>query len=470
MQIKQAEFFKELDPLFIQHKDKIMRRKEKNYEAVHIPEKTLTILGESQGSVSPVDVLSSSRYDYDGKMIKLTTSNNTQLIVTPEHKIAIWRNEKIDYAEARHIKEGDEVVAKSEDIILEEQDIINTYDEEHQEQCHLYHEYLETMSNNPTLGYKRIARAMGQPDHKTRWWHAEKHVPVPIQTVNWLKSRGLLPLRLGNPKLPLIAKIFGSTFGDGGIFETLNAIFLSSSNYFDTDEFAKDLQNVFGDSILLNADLREGGEFGHSWCAWNTNRNIVRFFIALGAPRGNKTQKELIVPEWVRLQTILQDEFYGSLFGGELGISQDRNTLRIEFALTGLPYLNENRIRFLTEIMNYLRSKSVIINPRGVDIRPVKSEKRTMGNNIYRFLLSQTPANSKLFSESIKINYCNMKKWKVLTAINNDYREKLHRYLDLRAKGLGAESIMKQLEISPKYLYHILNHTSIESGEIEPEL
>ena len=84
--------------------------------------------------------------------------------------------------------------------------------------------YLDIKSKNPTWGYKRIAKAMGQPESKTRWWHANKHIPTPIQTANWLKSQGLLPLNVDNQKLSLISKVIGATFGDGGMFENLNAI------------------------------------------------------------------------------------------------------------------------------------------------------------------------------------------------------------------------------------------------------
>ena len=48
-------------------------------------------------------------------MIKLTTSEKTELIVTPKHKVAIWNNDKITYVESNNIKEGEKVVAKPEE-------------------------------------------------------------------------------------------------------------------------------------------------------------------------------------------------------------------------------------------------------------------------------------------------------------------------------------------------------------------
>lgn len=168
--------------------------------------------------------------------------------------------------------------------IITEQDIINTYDAHQQEQCRLYKQYLQLKQENPLFGYKRIAKLMGQKIGKTRWWHQQKHKPVPIQTAEWLKEKGLLPLITEHKQIELIARITGATFGDGGIFATLNAIFLSSSELAATKMFKQDLIDVFGKEIEQNMILREGGEYGHSWCQWNTNRNVIRFFLALGAP------------------------------------------------------------------------------------------------------------------------------------------------------------------------------------------
>ena len=299
-----VEIGREIDLLFSNHSEKIERQN--NYQAIFLPKNALSVLGETNGSVSPVEVLSCNRYDYNGKMIKLTTSENKELIVTPEHKIAINKNGKIDYREARDIRADDDVISKSEDVIIDEQDIINTYDERQQEQCRLYYNYLDIKAQNPTWGYKRIAKAMGQKIGKTRWWHAKKHIPVPIQAANWLKEKGLLPLKLDNQRLLLITRVLGTTYGDGGIFDNLNGIFLSSSELEAVKEFGKDIENIFG--LNKNSRVIEGGEKGHSWCYQNTNRKVIRFFLALGAPRGNKSSLELEIPDWVYLKDEFQDQ------------------------------------------------------------------------------------------------------------------------------------------------------------------
>jgi Lon-like ATP-dependent protease len=466
---KDFKINEKIDGFFQKYKHKILRKKERNYEAIHLPKNELQLLGETNGSISPVEILSCNRHDYNGNMIKLTTSENKELIVTPEHKIAVWKNNEVAYVEAKYIKENDEIVSKAEDIIIDEQDIINTYDERQQEQCRLYYQYLEIKEQNTTWGYKRIAKAMGQNIGKIRWWHARKHIPVPIQTANWLKEHKLLPLKIDNPKLPLISKVLGATFGDGGIFENLNAIFLSSSNVKDTEEFSKDMQQIFGKPVILNAELREGGEYGHSWCMSNTNRNVIRFFVALQAPVGNKSVKELMIPSWIKINEKFKDEFYGSLFGSELGVSYKYKKYlpRIEFAITGSDHLEHNRTQFLNEIISYLRSRGVEMTNRNIDISAVNTSKGRKNNKRYRFILSQYPLNTTNFIENIKINYCNLKKCKLYSAYDSERRSNLIKYLDLRSKDLGAEEIMKKLDINAKYLYKLLNSMDADLQKVE---
>ncbi len=248
--------------------------------------------------------------------------------------------------------------------ILTKHEIINTYDQRQQEQCGLYEEYKRIKQDNPTFGYKRIARLLGHPYGKTRWWHCGKYTPVPIQTVQWLEGNGLLPLETNNQKICIIAKVLGATFGDGGIFGNLNGIFLSSSELEAVQEFGEDLKKIFGDKIEDNSRIIEGGEYGHSWCYQNTNRNVIRFFVALGAPVGDKAQVTLVVPKWIQEETVaVQDEFFGSLIGGEVGIPKvhcgGTHLDAFSLGITAKDDLANNRIDFLNALAIYLNSKGI---------------------------------------------------------------------------------------------------------------
>ena len=301
-------------------------------------------------------------------------------------------------------------------IILTELDIINTYNKRQQEQCRLYYKHKKIKEQNPTFGYKRIAKLLNQSYGKTRWWHAKKHIPVPIQTANWLKEKGLIPLKLDDPRLPLIAKISGATFGDGGIDKNHNMIFLSSSELESLEDFKQDLIRIFGNEIEQNFDMRRGGVKLTSFCQRNTNRNVIRFFKALGTPIGNKTTQLINFPEWIELNKKLKDEFHFSLFGSEAGIPNQRggqaNTFDI--ALGGLPEFHNNRILLMNSIKNYLRNK-------GINSGKISVNKSKSGFNqhtfIYRLLISTNIENMMIFDKKMRLNYCYYKKDKLQNTI-----------------------------------------------------
>ncbi|MBN1502176.1 ATP-binding protein [Candidatus Woesearchaeota archaeon] len=444
-------------------------KQDKKYEAVFLPKNELNVMGENNNLVAPVEVLSSNRYDYKGEMIKLKTTQQKELLVTPEHKIAVQRQGETQYIEACKLKKGDTVLSLNENMIIDEQDIIDTYDLRQQEQCRLYYQYLEIKKQNPAWGYKRIAKSMGQKIGKTRWWHAEKHIPVPIQTANWLKEQGLLPLTYDNPNLSIIAKILGATFGDGGIFENLNGIFLSSKEKCNVEEFGSDLETIFGLKKGENSRIIEGGEFGHSWCYQNTNRNIIRFFIALKSPVGKKSSQNIIIPAWIYRNKNLKMEFFSSLLGSEAGVpgvhisKTQLNTF--DFAITGEEGLENNRINFLEKIKDYLNS--VNIKTGKISTRIVKTKKSDKGSILYRFLISTEFQNMINFSKECKLNYCNYKRDK-LTEVLNEFRIiKKERYEFMLKNGMGAETAMKKLNLTPKALYEILNDTEFIVKEPE---
>ncbi len=436
----------------------------RDYEATILSRNELTALGEINGKVSPVEVISFNKHDHEGKMIKLKTDNGKEITVTPEHKIALYRNGSIVYTEAGDVKEGDEVFSLKEDIIIDEQDIIKTYEKKQQEQCEIYYKYLEIKKANPSWGYKRIAKFLGQPYAKTRWWHAGKSIPVPIQTCNWLKEKGLLPLKLNDERLPLIAKVSGATFGDGGIFDNLNGIFLSSSELEAVKEFGSDLRRIF--SAHGNERIIEGGEYGHSWCCQNTNRSIIRFFLAVGAPKGNKTKINLFVPQWIKLNKDWEAEFWGSFLGNELGVPKVHISARklntLDIGIVCRKEYSENRIKFLNELKDYLEKNHVNV----CSINHSKEKENLM----LRLFLSTKFENVVNFANLIRINYCGYKQKKIIDTLNQFSTLKREKYHKLISRGYGAEHAMKALNLSPATLYSILNYEDFNYLEAENEI
>ena len=352
--------------------------------------------------------------------------------------------------------------------IITEQDITNTYDQRQQEQCRLYRAYLNIKEENPSLGYKRIAKLLNQPYGKTRWWHAKKHIPVPIQTVNWLKEKGLIPFTTNHQSVQRISKILGTTFGDGGIFANLNAIFLSSSELESVKEFEEDIKIIFGDEIEKNSRIIEGGEYGHSWCYQNTNRNIVRFFQALGAPVGKKSKISLITPNWIHNNKRLQDSFFSSFFGNEIGIPRihkdNKRTNSLDLGLVCRKGLQKNRIEFLKQIQAYLAIKNV--KAESISTAQHKDDKNSY---IMKLAINLNFDNLMNFNKNIKLSYT-INKQKKLTQTLNELKEiKLQRFNKLSntlnkltKRNYSKEWIKSNLRLTEKSLNFILKQENLE--------
>ena len=352
-------------------------------------------------------------------------------------------------------------------IILTEQDLINTYDKRQQEQCRLYYDYSKIKKQNPKFGYKKIAKLLGQPIGKTRWWHAKKHVPVPIQTVQWLKQKGLIPLTKNNPNLSLIAKVMGTTFGDGGIFENLNGIFLSSSEKDSVKEFGEDLKEIFGKDIEKNSRIIEGGEYGHSWCYQNTNRNVIRFFQALGAPIGRKSKIKLKIPQWILKDDRLQDGFFGSFFGNEIGIPKihkdNRRTDSLDIGMVCKKELYQNRIEFLSKIKRYLRRKNV-----NADKIYTFKHKGDENKFLMKLAINLNFDNLMNFHKNIDIHYSRAKSEKLINMLNNLKNLKLERFNKLTntlnkltQRNYSEQWVKNNLRLTDKSLNFILEQKDL---------
>ncbi|MBI2106797.1 hypothetical protein HYT57_02325 [Candidatus Woesearchaeota archaeon] len=336
-------------------------------------------------------------------------------------------------------------------IVLTEQDMINTYDARQQEQCGLYHTYIKIKEENPSFGYKKIAKLLNQSYGKTRWWHAKKHIPVPIQTANWLKEKGLIPLTIEDSRVQLISKILGATFGDGGIFGNLNGIFLSSSELEAVKEFGEDLKTIFGSEIESNSRIIEAGGYGHSWCYQNTNRNVIRLFQALGAPIGRKSQIEFKIPEWIFINEKIADSFFSSFLGGELGtptIHKNNNQLTsLDIGLQTTINSRENKINFLSQIQKYLNSKNIRTGSISISY-----PKKYPDKCLLRLQISKDLDNFYNFVQMIRLTYCKYKQERLNNTLKDFINLKYHRYRDVLFNTKNKETTLRVLNLTPHSL------------------
>lgn len=99
----QNSSFTLIDNLLEKNKSSLI--KQDSYEATFLEKGELNIIAEKENNVTESEVLSVNRYYKEGELIKLTTESGKELLVTPEHKVAIktFLN-KIKYIPAETIK------------------------------------------------------------------------------------------------------------------------------------------------------------------------------------------------------------------------------------------------------------------------------------------------------------------------------------------------------------------------------
>jgi Lon-like ATP-dependent protease len=406
---------------------------EEGYESVVLPDdEELYVDGMIDGEIKPVRILGFNRKDYSGEMRSV---GQDRLLVTPEHKIFA----DFEFREADKLN-GHEELYYHERPILTKEDIIKTYFIEDRVSAYKYYEYLKLTADNPTFGYKRLAKLLNQPEGRVRWWHNGKHKPHAVRTIEYLEERGLLPLMPSMEKISLAARILGALFGEGGIFATLNAVFLSSGEKSSLNAFKEDLVNLFGNNICPNFDLRTGGVNRSSQALWNTNRNVVRFFMALGAPVGKKEQ-ELSIPSWIYTNEAAKLEFFGAFFGSELcspKFTSFLNTLDIPIA--GSYKLRENRIRFLKQVEAFL-------NSYGIRCTSIYENEFREGRYLWRLLIAKDYENFLRFKQLIPIRYSEAKKERIAKAAEQMSESKIMKFRNMMNSGFSFRQISSALRV-----------------------
>lgn len=86
--LEQVNIEKEVDFILKRRKENEII-KEGTYRASFLNKGELNILAEKENTVEEVEVLSVNKFHKEGELIKVTTESGKELLVTPEHKVAI---------------------------------------------------------------------------------------------------------------------------------------------------------------------------------------------------------------------------------------------------------------------------------------------------------------------------------------------------------------------------------------------
>jgi len=252
--------------------------------------------------------------------------------------------------------------------LVSEKDVIDTYSKEDQFYCQKYSEYLELMQSNPTIGYKNAARLLDILPGCTRWWHSKcaRSKPIPWKTVEKLQSCQLLPFTIHHQSAEDTFRILGTIFGDGCVDKNLNTLSFISSIQENIDRWKADLVNIFP-FAEKKLSVIETGEYGHAFCIRTTDRAVIRFFVALGAPVGNKVTKPYTLPKSFQFAPKkLKIAFFDGLFSSEIATprfvlsAHHTNYFKnFSLSLSKLESLEESHKEFLNAVKLELASLGV---------------------------------------------------------------------------------------------------------------
>ncbi|HIH72201.1 MAG TPA: RNA-splicing ligase RtcB [Thermococcaceae archaeon] len=209
------------------------------------------------------------------------------------------------------------------------------------------------------------------------------------QLIKYLEERGLLPLRMDDPRIGVLARILGYFIGDGSFDiyhekngrERIITVFYGDSK--GLEELRKDLGfyfNIKASRVYTrtrNEKVKTAwGEFetrGTEYSIKVTSKAFSKLLIKLGAPVGKKTEIDFDVPEWIKKSPKwVKRNFLAGLFGADGSkprlMSSNHKYTPNTISLTAVKAkeLEESLVRFLNSVKDLLTEFGISSHVRKV--------------------------------------------------------------------------------------------------------
>ena len=349
------------------------------------------------------------------------------------------------------------------------EDFLKTYPKKSQERIQLYFKVMR-LRKRYDYGSKKIAKLLNISRYKIEGWIYQKNVPRPIKAIDILNNLGFfLPLKVSKDRgFTLFIKIFSFAFGDGGVGKDFRVYLTGNKD--DLEDLKKEIDETYNLKCKIDEVISENNKIGDRIIKGKSyeldiqgegSHILGRLLVAAGAPRGDKTNLQFLVPNWVMkgnlwvkklfLEVLLSNEIqapklgsYGCHFGHAC------------FRMVKTKEYEECHKKFLNQIRELL--KEFGINTSEVKSDKARKERRDgkisqpmyfhiLRNklNLYKFYkqfsLIHSNKKQKIFDESAKCIRENLEKELV----------KVHHYhtaMEMRKNGLGCRRIAKNLGIT----------------------
>jgi len=314
---------------------------------------------------------------------------------------------------------------------------------------------------------------------------AKKNIPAGSnkeKIVSELESKGLLPLRVNNPKLPKIIRLMGHLFGDGTL-----ACYIKKDGFNDVKIIAsgqkEELKEISSDILELGFKC-SGVIAGHSKSrvyyggkehTINGNYNIIKsgslslftLFKSLGVPAGDKGDASYTIPAFIKNGPLwVKEEFLSAYFGSELEKPRLKNKTFLP------PSLSINKTEnclcagkdFIKEIIKILREFGISSKMKYKEYGIRKDGKKT-----YRIFLYIDSNHTNLSNLYGKVGYKYNPRRKYLAKLAYQYLTEKLRYIENCKKSYKEFLILRKKGLSISKIAKVLNEEGfgfIKSGTI----
>jgi tRNA-splicing ligase RtcB len=174
---------------------------------------------------------------------------------------------------------------------------------------------------------------VSEEDFVARWMELGKRTGGSAlrQTLNFLKKRGLLPLRYSSPTLPYLCKLLGFVLGDGSIHfveQSRKGVVCFYGPGADLETIRADVQALgITPSRLYRRDRHHTIQTPYALVEFDREEEWFKvggsgftvLLACLGAPVGNKARQDYEAPQWLDAAPLWHKRlFLAALFGAEL--------------------------------------------------------------------------------------------------------------------------------------------------------
>jgi tRNA-splicing ligase RtcB (3'-phosphate/5'-hydroxy nucleic acid ligase) len=280
-----------------------------------------------------------------------------------------------------------------------------------------------------------------------------------------LEKRGLQDLKLCNPKIPIITKLFGYLLGDGNIYFSGKKGFVCA---YGSQDDLKGIQRDFktlGFSAKIYSRERKHKiptKYGvinfqsENFELHVSSNALAKLFFGIGYPQGTKTATSYLIPGWILKSPLwVKRLFLSGFFGAEL--SSPRTHTKTGFDCPTIS-INKNT-KLLANAREFCIQMMTLLEEFGISTHKLLERKdfKNRFGPTHRLKLQISSEEDNLIKLWAKIGYSYNKKRDTLSHIAIVYikekkllteirRESAIRIKELRKKGLKVKEVQKLLE------------------------